>query len=802
MEIYSIKDLTFYYTKTEYPVLDRISLSVNEGEFIVICGKSGSGKTTLLRHLKTILSPVGKCIGEVFFKGKPILDSSPLEQASQIGFVFQNPDNQIVTDKVWHELAFGLESLGISKEKIRTAVAEMTSFFGLNDIFYSNVSQLSGGQKQTICLASVLAMNPDVIILDEPTAQLDPISASEFISLLNKINKEFGITIIISEHRLEELLPTCDRIVFMDEGKILFEQPTENLGSFLQGENKHFLKYMSTPLIVYGLVDGTGKYPLTIKDAKHWLKEFTKNKGLKPLENVKVDNNTTTSIIELQNVFFRFNKNGQDIIKDLCIDIYEGEIYSIVGANGAGKTTALSLISGLNNPYSGTILINGKKRDFDHIICSLPQDPKTLFVHDMVFKELFDAIETANPEQKEEIISQIVKLCQLDKLLDSHPYDLSSGEQQRLAIAKVLLQSPDILLLDEPTKGLDAEFKEVLSEILKDLCKQKKTVVMVSHDLEFCAKISHRCGMFFDGSITAQSTPKELFSENHFYTTAANKIAGDVLPFAVTAEDLILSCGGSMDFGLPSKKEKIPIINNEKILGQNLDLQKTKHQAKSLITLAMFLILVPVTILFGQYFLDDRKYNFISTLIVIECMLPFFLQFEGLKLKSKDIAIIAVLCSIGILGRAAFFMVPQFKPVVAIIIISGIALGKESGFLVGAITAFASNFFFMQGPWTPWQMLASGIIGYLAGLLFKGFLPPSKVMVCTFGGLCAFLIYGFLMNCATVLMYQPSPTFEMFIFAFIQGFPFDLIHSLSTVLFLYFCYKPFIKKIERVKLYK
>lgn len=912
MESYTIKNLTFSYPQQKKKIFKNLSLSVKQGQFVTLCGPSGCGKTTLLRQLKTVLSPHGDRSGEILFEGVPLAEIDQRTQSARIGFVMQSPDNQIVTDKVWHELAFGLESLGFDTPAIRLRVAEMASFFGIQNWFYQNVAALSGGQKQLLNLASIMAMQPSVLILDEPTGQLDPIAAAEFLSTVGKINRELGVTVIMTEHRLEEVFSLSDRVLVMDEGRLISDGRPEAVGRQLKERHHGMFLAMPVPMRVYAGVENDLPCPVTVREGRTWLDALAEKQ---PLGEVPVAAGPAykpkgTPVIEFNEVWFRYENEAPDVIKGLSMKTYAGELCAVLGGNGTGKTTALSLVSGINKPYRGTVKINGQELSgigerqlFNRMLGVLPQNPQATFVKKTVREDLWEMLaEQKEPKmEKDKRVRQIVKLCCLDDLLSRHPYDLSGGEQQRAALAKVLLLEPKILLLDEPTKGLDAEFKVVFAEILHELLQKGVTILMVSHDIEFCAKYAHRCAMFFDGSIVSWDTPRRFFSNNSFYTTAANRMARHKLPAAVTAEDIIIACGGAAapfaikppaDSGIPfeassdknageapeeketaaackGKNQKLPLWRkigaalaglaflatlfyaagsrgalsvlltegdlpaafygnsagfrryaflllaltaelcllfallrqkNTPTVNEQMPVGKRRLSKRTLLAMAMILITVPLTIYTGIYYLGDRKYYFISMLIILETMLPFVMIFEGRKPRARELIIIAVLCAIGVAGRTAFFMLPQFKPVVAIVIIAGVAFGGEAGFLVGAVTAFVSNMFFGQGPWTPWQIFAFGIIGFLAGVLFKkGFLRRNTIALCTFGGLAAFLIYGGIMNPAAVLMFQARPTIQMFYLAYLQGIPFDLVHAAATVIFLYFIARPMLEKLDRIK---
>ncbi len=861
VEKIKIKNLIFSYPNSEKTALNDINLTVNQGEFVTICGKSGCGKSTLLRHLKPILTPHGKTSGEIYFNGKSICDLSDREQAENIGFVMQNPDNQIVTDKVWHELVFGLESLGINSAEIRSKAAEMASFFGIQNWFYENVANLSGGQKQILNLASVMVMNPTLLLLDEPSSQLDPISAHDFFTMLERINTELGVTIILSEHNLSEVFPLSDKVVVMEDGKITAENTPYKIGEELK-QNSMFAALPTPTKIYYSLGNNSGNCPITIRDGHKWLEKQQINEHFE----FKSEKNriNTEPILELKDVWFRYEKNSDDILKGLSFKVHENEFYAIVGGNGVGKSTALSVISKINKPYRGKVFIND-----DTKVAVMPQNPQSLFLKKSVLEELYDAVFDVEKEKRKNEIEYVMKLCELDNLLENHPYDLSGGEQQRVALAKMLLRKPDLLVLDEPTKGFDACFKRKLAMILKSLQKNGMTVLMVTHDIEFCAEYADICAMFFDGNIVSEAPPRKFFAENNFYTTSAKRMADGIIENAVLDKDVIRALGGEaedltetndeLNYILPKKTvikqgkkeyKKLNVHNvvlgivfvilfvmtqclfcgrydnwknyvaqtisilfiaaamfnliPRKKLGKELiqnEKSKRKISKRTKIATLLILFLIPLTIFIGIYYLGDKKYYFISLLIILETMIPFGFAFENRKPKARELVIISALCAIGVAGRTVFFMLPQFKPVAAIVIISGVAFGGETGFLVGAITAFVSNFFFGQGPWTPWQMFSFGIIGFLAGIMFqKGILRKTKTDMCVFGFLATFVIYGGIMNPASVIMWQSNININMVLSSYVMGMPFDFIHAVSTVFFLFCAAEPMLEKLERIKI--
>ncbi len=542
MEHFKIENLSFSYpTSKDKKSLDNVSLKIEKGEYIVLCGKSGSGKTTLLRHLKTVLSPHGKRSGEIFFNGINLKDVDNREQSSKIGYVMQNPDDQIVTDKVWHELAFGLESLGCDQKTMRSRVAEMACYFSIQDWFHRNVAILSGGQKQLLNLASIMAMQPEVLILDEPTSQLDPIAASDFLNTVRKINTELGTTVIITEHRLEDIFPYADRAIVMDNGKIIADNTPRNIGKLLYEQNNPMFTAMPTPVRVFYSANGHGYCPLTVREGRAWLnKEFETEPEIKEFPCKNIDDDIENPALSLKELWFRYEKDTPDILRGVSLEIPKGSISAIVGGNGAGKSTTLKAICGICKPYRGKIKVFGKPVNkfrsgelFRNCVSMLPQDPKSLFVKKTVREDLEEMTKDKNK------VIEVAEICQITELLANHPYDLSGGEQQRVALAKVLLTEPKILLLDEPTKGMDSFFKETFAGILNTLKSQGITILMVSHDVEFCAKYADRVSMFFDGQVLTTETPQNFFGSNSFYTTAANRMSKHVFKNAVTAENVV-----------------------------------------------------------------------------------------------------------------------------------------------------------------------------------------------------------------------------------------------------------------------
>ena len=856
MELASIQNLTFTYPEQSVPVLKDVSLSLRSGDFAVLAGPSGCGKSTLLRQLKTVLAPHGVREGRILLKGTTVDEIPASEQAARIGFVMQSPDSQIVTDKVWHELAFGLESLGVSNGEIRAKVAEMASFFGIQTWFHMETNRLSGGQKQLLNLASIMVLQPELLILDEPTSQLDPIAATDFLQTLGRINRELGTTILICEHRLEDVIPMANRLIIMDRGRVIADDTPVRSFEILRNENHPMLLSMPTPMRVWSAVDFACDCPMTVSDGRNALTEFSVEHPLKPVPIRPYVQPWGMPAIELRECWFRYEKDSPDILKGLSLAAYPGELLCVLGGNGTGKSTTLSLLSGTRKPYRGKRSLRSGK------ISALPQNPQMLLVRENVREELLSVA-------GEERAGEMAALCRLDGLLDRHPYDLSGGEQQRVALAKVLLQNPEVLLLDEPTKGLDNDFKALFAQVLAELTERGVCIIMVSHDVEFCAKYADRCALFFDGGIVTVDAPQPFFAGKSFYTTAANRMARHLLPEAVTGEDVIAACGGDipqekpkpprgrLDMTQPPERrpEKLPLWR--KLLGllsglgffgcllyaltrvelsmlyqgnafwvsygpvyfamfaflfvfcaaltrrapvREQKLMKGKLSVRTKIVLALCLLSIPLTLWLGLKLGGGRKYFVTSVLIVVESMVPFFVAFEGRKPQARELVILSVLSALAIGGRAVFFALPGFKPVAALVILSGVAFGPEAGFLVGAVTMLVSNVLFGQGPWTPWQMFAMGAIGLTAGILFRrGLLNRDRVSLSVFGGLSIFVIYGGILNPTSVWMYQSSPSLKMILTTFVTGLPADAVHAMATVFFLWFLSESMLRKLDRVK---
>jgi len=521
MNCYDIKNLSYMYGDSDTESVINVSLSVKEGEFVALCGSSGCGKSTLLRCLKPGFCRNGDYTGEINFFGEPLSE----RHGGRIGFVMQSPDAQLKHDTVGKELERELdrETLGSAADAV---VAEMACFFGIQTWFDLPVQSLSGGQKQLLNLAAVMAASPDVLILDEPTSQLDPIAASDFIAAVARINRELGTTVIITEHRLDEVLPLASRAVIMDSGSLVVCDTPAKAGEQLKNTDHGMFASMPAPMRVYAeLSDSVSDCPVSVRDGRLWLEEFVKThrtNAVKPAERRK----GTDVAVELKNVWFRYGKEGKDIVKGASFTARFGAVTAIMGGNGTGKSTTAKIIFGENKPYRGKVTVNSKS------IVYMPQDPLSVIQGD----SLADVFK--NIDRTEDEIAKVITLCAVGEFMDRIPESLSGGERQRAALAKMLLTDGDIYLFDEPTKGIDGEYKVTFAKILGELAEKGKAVIIISHDLGFCAENADKCSMFFDGGIVAEDGPNEFFAGNSFYTTAVSRMARGVMPGSVTVRDV------------------------------------------------------------------------------------------------------------------------------------------------------------------------------------------------------------------------------------------------------------------------
>ncbi|NLF80419.1 MAG: ATP-binding cassette domain-containing protein, partial [Clostridia bacterium] len=730
-------------------------------------------------------------------------------------------------------------------------------------------------------------------------AQLDPIAAQDFLHTLAKINRELGTAVLLTEHRLEEVLPLADRLLVLEQGRLISDGPPRQIARQLQEKAPQLFATMPTPLRIWSRVENDLPCPLTVREGQEWLAAFAKSRPLLDLPEQVSPPPGGRPLLALHDISFRYSRDCALVLDDFSLQLYAGEIYALMGGNGAGKSTALLLAAGIRKPERGRVEVDGQENTAAGFggLALLPQNHQTLFVKKSVAEDLAEALEDRglSGRQKEARISAVCRLLRLQPLLPRHPYDLSGGEQQMVAVAKALLISPRILLLDEPTKGLDNSLKERLAQLLLGLKAAGVAVLIVSHDIEFCARYADRCGLLFDGAIVASAPARDFFAGQHFYTTAANRLARHLLPRAILDSDVVAACGGPGESAPPAcAQEDLELLlappkadcagddadsdddesrkppgggglyprsrlSRRRLLGgmlllalfiltavlgheqwsdwrlylyraalalelalaliaffpgrakwshieaAHLQAQQQLYRGgklglRSIVGIAIIMLLMPLTIWAGLRIGGDRQYLILSMVLAVEAVIPFVLAFEGRRPQAREIVVIAVLIGLAVASRAALFMLPQFKPVLAIIIIAGISLGGRAGFLVGSMTALISNFFLGQGAWTAWQMFTFGLIGLIAGSLFaRGWLPPRRGWLAVFGAVITLVVYGGIMNFNSVLLFAPEPTWGMIITTYALGLPFDLIHAAGTAFFLWIAALPLLEKLERVK---
>ncbi len=537
MAALTLSDVSFSYPMADSPALQHISFAVEEGAFVTVCGMTGCGKTTLLRLLKSALTPKGTLSGEILLDDIPIAEAAP----ETVGFVAQHPEEQIVTDRVWHELAFGLENLAVPPEEIRIRVAEMASYFGMTDWYERDTASLSGGQKQLLQLASVMVMQPKILILDEPTAQLDPIAAADFMATLNRLHRDFSLTVILTEHRLEEAIPVSNAMLLLENGLVSAYGAPRDVLSTLPAHHPMMNAMPAAVRLYHGLPKQQPQTPLSVAEGKAYLQaHFTLHDAEIPVQTPH-----ESAVLSLRDVSFRYDRRQRDILSHCNLTLYRGEWLCLLGDNGAGKSTLLKNAAALLRPYSGRIEVLQKPIGkytggdlYHNCLAMLPQNVQMLFARSTVAEEL-----------AETQVSIGALPFDVSRFLQRHPYDLSGGEQQLVALAKILGQKPQILLLDEPTKGLDAAAKAKLGGILRALCDQGIAILTVTHDVEFAAHFADGCGLLFRGEVIGMQSPAAFFSQNYFYTTAARRIASGLCSNAVTVNAVSACCTAKQEGG-------------------------------------------------------------------------------------------------------------------------------------------------------------------------------------------------------------------------------------------------------------
>jgi energy-coupling factor transport system ATP-binding protein len=511
-----IQNLNYYYPNSNEKALDDINLEIKDGEFILVAGYSGSGKSTLAKCITGAVPNFygGKIGGKVLLDDEEILKIDERRRASLITMVFQDPERQLLMNKVYREIAFGLENIALDEGTIKKRIWESLEFCGITDLYDRDISTLSGGQKQKVAIASALSFMPRCIILDEPTSQLDPVSADEILNIVKKINRELMINVIVIEQRVSRWFDSIDKLIVMKDGRIEFVGTKEEAYRI----NNSVVHQFFPSRIKVAKKIGIEQYPSDSRVIKSRLKDIS-------LKSINKEENKGEDRLKVDNITVKYG--SFTAVKNVGFSIKNGEIAALIGPNGAGKSTLLKSIIGLVD-YRGNILLDGKTmnklsiKDRALQIGYLSQNPNDYITKDTVYEELLFTLNNFNIKDKG-IVDDILKKLDLYKHKDKNPRDLSGGEKQRLALANTLILRPKVLLLDEPTRGIDNNIKGEIAKILKGLADEGVSIILITHDIEFAADISDKFILMFNGEI-AEMGDRKVLEDCIFYTTEINKL--------------------------------------------------------------------------------------------------------------------------------------------------------------------------------------------------------------------------------------------------------------------------------------
>lgn len=523
-----VRGLSFAYPGAEVPVFEGLDWRVPQGTFALLVGGTGSGKSTLLSLLKPEISPAGECSGELRMLGESVADMDVRASAERVGYVFQDPENQIVCETVWHEMAFGLENLGMSRDEMRRRVAETSYFFGVEDWLHRDTDTLSGGRKQLLSLAAVLALRPRVLLLDEPTSQLDPVAEKNFLHALFRVNRELGCTVVVATHQPRSMLEYATCAYRIEGGRVyevadiaslghreeLFSGEVPGWGGSWRAKNGVFCSASGRPGYLDPRVGAPGakKRPKSDKSAEFEAQILSQDDsgapscagGCRILPKMHAGSATT-----LAGGWFRYDRASGWVLRGLDASFSAGAVHAVVGGNGCGKSTMLSVLA------KTVKLQRGHMERGAASAALLPQNPKALLVAETVREELMEWASTCGYD--EAMARERATSLGLSGLDGRHPYDLSGGQRQLLALAKLLLIGPELLLLDEPTKGLDLASRRIIARALRDHAEASGTVIMATHDLDFAEQVADDIAMMFDGEIACMEPPADFFADNVFY---------------------------------------------------------------------------------------------------------------------------------------------------------------------------------------------------------------------------------------------------------------------------------------------
>jgi energy-coupling factor transporter ATP-binding protein EcfA2 len=535
-----LRNITYAYPNQAKPVLENITLTVTPGEFLLVVGPSGAGKSTLLRCFNGLVPHFygGKIQGQAQVGGRDPINLGPRGMSDLVGFVFQDPEAQFVTEQVEDELAFAMENHNFAQAKMRRRVEEVLDQLSMVHLRARRIDTLSGGERQRVAIGSVLTLQPAILVLDEPTSQLDPQAAEEILTTLQKLNHDLGLTIIISEHRLERVAQYADRICYVPG----HGQP------LLTGLPRQVLSQvdLAPPLAQLGRALNWQPLPLTIKEGHPFAAELKSRLKHNPPaanetpEKVRVAANP---VITLKNVRYRY-EGYTEALKEINLALHRGERVALMGRNGSGKSTLLKNIVGLLRPQQGRVNILGRDTrqtdllDITRRVGFVPQNPGRLLFHETVAEEL--AFTRHAHQLPPTDFADLLQSLGLAELTQAYPRDLSSGERQRVALAAILAAEPEILLLDEPTRGLDYQNKVLLTRILNDLSGRGITIIMATHDVELVAHCADRVIIMGEGQVVVDGPIREVMTESLIFASQINKLLRDNR--FLTVEDVLQAC--------------------------------------------------------------------------------------------------------------------------------------------------------------------------------------------------------------------------------------------------------------------
>lgn len=527
MAYIEIKNLNYWYPKTDKESLKNVNLNLEKGEILLISGKSGSGKSTLAKAIcGSVPNFYGGTIGgEILINGTNIGKISHSKRASEITMVFQDPERQLMMDKVHREIAFGLENIGAAEKQIKRRVFEALEFSNIMELAFRDIKTLSGGQKQRVAITSAIAYLPKCIILDEPTSQLDPASAEEVVNLVKKINAELGITIIVIDHRIDKWFEAANKIAIMERGELIFYGDKMK---YYYGDNKEIEEFLPTIFKVSKALN-FHEPPKSFRDLRLQINNSSFTGGSNNLQDTNIYNEQNEDIVKIKKFSCSYDK--VEAVKSVNLTIKKGSFNCILGHNGAGKSTFLKALMGLIK-YTGSIELAGneikklKPYDIAKKIGYVSQNPNDYISKDTVYEELKFTLDNYGIKDEEKI-EKTLKLLDLYKLKDRNPRDISGGEKQRTAIASILVLEPEIILLDEPTRGLNIGLKKNLGKLLKKLQEKNITIILVTHDIEFAAEFSDNFILMCNGEVTAKGNINEVLGNGIYYTTSVNKLFRD-----------------------------------------------------------------------------------------------------------------------------------------------------------------------------------------------------------------------------------------------------------------------------------